>query len=268
MRVRLTAFREKDLPQPMHDAPAARRDPATRLDEVLSRIAIAARAVGRDPAEIQLVAVSKTRSADDIRALAAAGATAFGENYLQEALTKQSQLKDLPICWHFIGAIQTNKTRSIAENFDWVHSADRLRVLERLAVQRPPQKGPLNVCLQVNLDAEAGKAGLVPDAVAAVLAPALELSNLAIRGLMAIPAPRLEDATRREPFRRLADLARALEAEVAGARLDVLSMGMSDDLEAAVAEGATHVRVGSALFGPRAAGNADAERQDVRDGEV
>lgn len=225
-----------------------------RLARVHERIESAARDAGRDPASVRLIAVAKTRSAEEIRALAKEGVTDIGENYLQEALDKQRALADLPLCWHFVGALQSNKTRAVAEHFDWVHSVDRLRLLERLARQRPAARGPLNVCLQVNLDAERSKAGLAPGDVEAVLTAARELPGITVRGLMALPAPRSDAAAQREPFRTLAALARRLEAGLPGAKLDVLSMGMSDDLEAAVAEGATHLRIGTALFGPRPAG--------------
>lgn len=184
--------------------------------------------------------------------MAAAGVTDIGENYLQEAFDKQAALVDLPLTWHFIGALQGNKTRAVAEHFDWVHSVDRLRILRRLSEQRPAELAPLNVCLQVNLDGEASKAGLEPAAVAEVVEAARAWPNIALRGLMALPAPRSEAEQQREPFRRLASLAREIERRC-GASLDTLSMGMSDDLEAAVAEGATHLRIGTALFGARPA---------------
>lgn len=182
--------------------------------------------------------------------MAAAGVRDIGENYLQEALAKQEALADLTLTWHFIGALQSNKTRAVAEHFDWVHSVDRLRILRRLAEQRPAGHPPLNVCLQVNLDDEASKAGLAPEDVAEVVEAARAWPNVALRGLMALPAPRSDAAGQHEPFRRLADLAKDIEGRC-GVTLDVLSMGMSDDLEAAIAEGATHVRIGTALFGPR-----------------
>lgn len=225
-------------------------DLPARLDRVRARIDDAARQAGRNGDDICLIAVAKTRSADAVRAMAAAGVTDIGENYLQEALAKQNALADLRLTWHFIGALQSNKTRAVAEHFDWVHSVDRLRILRRLVEQRPAGHAPLNVCLQVNLDDESSKAGLAPAAVAEVVEAAKAWPNVALRGLMALPAPRSDPASQREVFRRLAALARALESHC-GVTLDVLSMGMSDDLEAAVAEGATHVRIGTALFGPR-----------------
>ena len=225
-------------------------DLPARLERVRARIEAAARLTGRDIEDICLVAVAKTRSASEIRAMAAAGVTDIGENYLQEALEKQRELADLDLTWHFIGALQSNKTRAVAEHFDWVHSVDRLRTLRRLAAQRPADLAPLNVCLQVNLDDESSKAGLAPEAVAEVVEAARAWPNIALRGLMALPAPRIDTSSQREPFRCLAALALELE-QCCGVALDVLSMGMSDDLEAAVAEGATHIRVGTALFGPR-----------------
>lgn len=225
-------------------------DLPARLQRVRARIDGAADRAGRDRDAICLIAVAKTRSASEVRAMAAAGVTDIGENYLQEALEKQAALADLSLTWHFIGALQGNKTRAVAEHFDWVHSVDRLRILRRLSEQRPTTLAPLNVCLQVNLDGESSKAGLEPAAVAEVVEAARAWPNIALRGLMALPAPRSDAESQREPFRRLASLARDIEQRC-GLTLDTLSMGMSDDLEAAVAEGATHLRIGTALFGPR-----------------
>lgn len=225
-------------------------DLPARLQRVRTRIDGAARQAGRDRDTICLIAVAKTRSASEVRAIAAAGVTDIGENYLQEALEKQTALGDLRLTWHFIGALQGNKTRAVAEHFDWVHSVDRLRILRRLSEQRPASHAPLNVCLQVNLDGESSKAGLDPAAVAEVVEAAQAWPNIALRGLMALPASRSDADSQREPFRRLAVLARDVEQRC-GLKLDTLSMGMSDDLEAAIAEGATHVRIGTALFGPR-----------------
>lgn len=223
---------------------------AQRLARVQQRLHQAATAAGRDPDTITLIGVAKTRSAEDVAAMAAAGLTDCGENYLQEALDKQAALAQLPLAWHFIGALQSNKTRAVAEHFDWVHTVDRGRILERLSAQRPSDRTPLNVCIQVNLDAEASKAGVLPDACAPLLERAAQLPGLQLQGLMALPAPRTEPQAQRASLRRLATLARDLEQRL-GLALPVLSMGMSDDLEAAVAEGATHVRIGTALFGPR-----------------
>lgn len=213
---------------------------------VLERIAAASRTAGRDPATVGLLAVSKTKPAAALREAAAAGLRDFGENYLQEALDKQPALADLPLVWHFIGPIQSNKTRAIACHFDWVHSVDRLKIAQRLAEQRPPEHGPLNICLQVNVSGEASKSGCYPDDLPALAAAVSQLPNLRLRGLMAIPEPTEDPASQRAAFARLRTLSEALNLG-----LDTLSMGMSQDLEAAIAEGATWVRVGTALFGAR-----------------
>ncbi|MCD4866302.1 YggS family pyridoxal phosphate-dependent enzyme [Pseudomonas sp. PLB05] len=213
---------------------------------VLERIAAASRTAGRDPATVGLLAVSKTKPAAALREAAAAGLRDFGENYLQEALDKQPALADLPLVWHFIGPIQSNKTRAIASHFDWVHSVDRLKIAQRLAEQRPPERGPLNICLQVNVSGEASKSGCHPDDLPALAAAVGQLPNLRLRGLMAIPEPTDDPASQRAAFARLRKLSETLNLN-----LDTLSMGMSQDLEAAIAEGATWVRVGTALFGAR-----------------
>ncbi|MGE6322378.1 YggS family pyridoxal phosphate-dependent enzyme [Pseudomonas oryzihabitans] len=218
---------------------------------VLERIAAASRTAGRDPATVGLLAVSKTKPAVALREAAGAGLRDFGENYLQEALDKQPALADLPLVWHFIGPIQSNKTRAIACHFDWVHSVDRLKIAQRLAEQRPPERGPLNICLQVNVSGEASKSGCHPDELPALAAAVSGLPNLRLRGLMAIPEPTEDPASQRAAFARLRTLSEALNLG-----LDTLSMGMSQDLEAAIAEGATWVRVGTALFGARDYGAA------------
>jgi len=218
-----------------------------RLQAVTERIASATRSAGRNPASVRLVAVSKTFSSAHVRAAFAAGQRDFGENYVQEALDKMDALADLPIVWHFIGPIQSNKTKPIAERFDWVHSIDRLKIAERLAMQRPPQRQPLNACLQVNVSGEASKSGADPAEVAALAGAVGNLPNLRLRGLMAIPEPTTDVALQRARFRRLSELRAA-----AGLPMDTLSMGMSDDLESAIAEGATMIRVGRAIFGERA----------------
>ena len=220
-----------------------------RLDSVRVRIARAAARFGRDPASIRLIAVSKTRPAADLRAAFAAGQRAFGESYLQEALEKQEALGDLPIEWHFIGTVQSNKTRSIAGHFAWVHSVADLKHARRLSDQRPSDLPPLNLCLQVNISGEASKGGIAPDALPELARAVAALPRVTLRGLMAVPAPGDGEAEQRIPFRRLHDLQQALIAE--GLALDTLSMGMTDDLEAAIAEGATLVRIGTAVFGPR-----------------
>ncbi|WP_028238421.1 YggS family pyridoxal phosphate-dependent enzyme [Stutzerimonas azotifigens] len=219
---------------------------ALNIAKVGTRIREAAQAAGRSPESVGLLAVSKTQPAAAVREAFAAGLRDVGENYLQEALDKQAELTDLPLTWHFIGPIQSNKTRPIAEHFDWVHSVDRLKVAERLSAQRPAGRAPLNVCLQVNLSGEASKSGCEPDALAELARCVATLPNLRLRGLMAIPAPTDDPAEQHAAFARLRQLRDGL-----GLPLDTLSMGMSQDLEAAIAEGATWVRIGTALFGAR-----------------
>jgi len=193
--------------------------------------------------------VSKTRPAGDIRAAWACGLDSFGESYLQEALPKMAQLADLPLTWHFIGPVQSNKTRGIAEHFHWVHSIDRIRVATRLSEQRPATLPPLQVCLQVNVSGEQSKSGVPCGKTAALAAEVATLPGLSLRGLMAIPAPTPDSVAQRQAFARLKRLFDQLRCTLP--QLDTLSMGMSDDLEAAIAEGATLVRVGSAIFGNR-----------------
>jgi PLP dependent protein len=221
------------------------------LDAVRQRIALAAQVAGRDPRSITLLAVSKTFPAEDIRAALAAGQHAFGENYVQEALTKLDALADLrdSIEWHFIGPLQSNKTRPVAERFDWVHSVDRLKIAQRLAEQRPDGLPPLNVCIQVNVSGEASKSGVSPNEAAEVAHAVAALPKLHLRGLMAIPEPAGGIEEQRAPHRALRELFERLRAD--GLALDTLSMGMSGDLEAAVLEGATMVRIGTAIFGAR-----------------
>ncbi|MBK8750590.1 MAG: YggS family pyridoxal phosphate-dependent enzyme [Candidatus Competibacteraceae bacterium] len=224
-------------------------DFADRLHTVQARIRTAEQRFQRRPGSVGLLAVSKTQSVAAITAMAAAGQGCFGENYPQEALDKIIELAALGLEWHFIGPIQANKTRGIAEHFAWVHSVDRLKIAERLSAQRPATLPPLNVCLQVNIDREVTKHGLDETDLATVAAAVATLPRLRLRGLMAIPAPALDFAAQRLPFARLREQWERLNAD--GLALDTLSMGMSDDLEAAIAEGATLVRVGTALFGPR-----------------
>ena len=219
------------------------------LQAVTSRITTAAQAAGRSTGDVALLAVSKTFSADCVRTCAAAGQRAFGENYLQEALDKISALQTLDLVWHFIGPIQSNKTRSIAETFHWVHSIDRERVAQRLNDARPPSLPPLNVCMQVNISGEASKSGVAPEETAALAQAIAALPRLKLRGLMAIPEPTPDSTLRRQRFALLREL--QLKLVALGHPLDTLSMGMSDDLEDAIAEGATLVRVGSAIFGMR-----------------
>ncbi len=203
----------------------------------------------RRESDITLLAVSKTFSADAIRKAYAAGQVAFGENYLQEALGKIAALHDLPLEWHFIGPLQSNKTRAIAEQFAWVHSVERLKIAERLAAQRPAALPPLNVCIQVNVSGEASKSGVAPGELSELARAVAQLPNLRLRGLMTIPAAALELEAQRRPFAQLRELLRQLNAD--GMALDTLSMGMSQDIAAAILEGATIVRVGSAIFGTR-----------------
>lgn len=219
---------------------------ADNLSAISARIASAARAAGRDPASVQLLAVSKTKPASAIREIHAAGVCDFGENYLQEALTKQQALGDLPLIWHFIGPIQSNKTKSIAEHFDWVHSVDRLKIAQRLSEQRPAGLAPLNICLQVNVSGEDSKSGCAPADLPALAKAVAALPNLRLRGLIAIPEPTDDRAAQEAAFATLRQLQEGLDLG-----LDTLSMGMSHDLEAAIAQGATWVRIGTALFGAR-----------------
>jgi pyridoxal phosphate enzyme (YggS family) len=221
------------------------------LQSVHRRMAEACAAGERNPGSVQLLAVSKTFPAEAVRAAFAAGQRAFGENYVQEALAKISALADLrsAIQWHLIGPLQSNKTRDVAAAFDWVHSVDRLKIAERLSAQRPADLPPLQLCLQVNISGEASKSGLLPVEVAAVATAVAALPRVVLRGLMAIPEPTTDLPAQRAPHRALRELMAAVNAT--GLALDTLSMGMSADLEAAVLEGATMVRVGSAIFGGR-----------------
>ncbi|HET8551193.1 MAG TPA: YggS family pyridoxal phosphate-dependent enzyme [Gammaproteobacteria bacterium] len=222
---------------------------ATSLENVRRTVAESAERHGRDPAAVTVLAVGKTQPAETIRAAAAAGQRDFGANYLQEALAKMDALADLALVWHFIGAIQSNKTRAIAERFAWVHTVDRIKIAHRLSAQRPSDLPPLNICLEVNVSDEPQKAGVALDELDALAAAVAELPHLKLRGLMALPAPSEIFETQREPFRRLASALERLR--VAGHDVDTLSMGMSGDFEAAIAEGATIVRIGTAIFGER-----------------
>lgn len=223
---------------------------ADRLVHVQTRITQAAHAAGRDPANIKLLAVSKTHSIAELETALAAGQTAFGESYLQDALPKIEHIGDQAE-WHFIGPIQSNKTRQIAVHFNWVHSVDRIKIAQRLSEQRPRELPPLNICLQVNTSGEAAKAGIPPADTQALAEAVSKLPHLRLRGLMTIPAQDQDPARQRQPFQQLRSLFEQLNA--GGINLDTLSMGMSDDLEAAIAEGSTLVRVGTAIFGPRRA---------------
>ncbi|WP_439887169.1 YggS family pyridoxal phosphate-dependent enzyme [Pseudomonas sp. MBLB4123] len=219
---------------------------AENIAKVGARIREAAQASQRDCATIGLLAVSKTKPAAAIRQARAAGLCDFGENYLQEALDKQAELGDLDLTWHFIGPIQSNKTRAIAEHFAWVHSVDRLKIAERLSAQRPAHLPPLNLCLQVNVSGEASKSGCSPEQLPALAQAVARLPGLRLRGLMCIPEPSADPAVQHAAFARLRTLQEQLNLD-----LDTLSMGMSHDLEAAISEGATWVRIGTALFGAR-----------------
>jgi hypothetical protein len=223
--------------------------PAARLSAVLARIRAAEQRFGRVPGSVALLAVSKTKPVAALAAVAAAGQRCFGENYLQEALPKIQALQHLNLEWHFIGPVQSNKTRRLAEHFAWVHSVDRRKIAERLSAQRPAEWPPLNICLQVNIDAQPSKSGLALAQLVATAKAVMELPRLRLRGLMAIPKPAAEFAAQRAPYARLREAQQDLISQ--GLALDTLSMGMSDDLEAAIAEGATIVRIGTAIFGPR-----------------
>jgi pyridoxal phosphate enzyme (YggS family) len=226
------------------------------LQLVQHRIANSAQAAGRDPASITLLAVSKTFDVQAVLAAAKAGQRAFGENYVQEAIDKIAATRDmrahnpdLQLEWHFIGPIQSNKTRQIAEHFDWVHSVDRLKIAQRLSEQRPANMPPLQICLQVNVSGEATKSGLEPDELLELARAVVLLPNICLRGLMAIPEPTEDVQQQRAAFAKLRFMQNDLQA--VGIQTDTLSMGMSADMDAAIAEGATIVRIGTAIFGVR-----------------
>lgn len=226
---------------------AATTDIAQRLAEVLAAVGLAAAAAGRAPASVRLVAISKSQPASAIRAAHAAGQRAFGESYPQELEDKARELADLDLEWHFVGRLQANKTRPVAELCHWVHGIDRQRIAERLSAQRPPALPPLQVCLQINAHDETHKGGIAPVAALGLAQAIAALPQLRLRGLMCLPAAARTD--RRAPFRALRELAAQLGS--AGVALDTLSMGMSDDFGDAISEGATLVRVGTAVFGAR-----------------
>lgn len=221
------------------------------LRKINESIASIARGADRDPASVTLVAVSKRQPLERVREAVAAGQRHFGENTLQGALEHMDALGDAGLTWHFIGAVQSNKTRSIAERFDWVHTIEREKIARRLSEQRPPDAPPLDVCIQVNVDDETSKSGCAPDEAGPLADLVAGLPRLRLRGLMCIPAPAEGIAAQRRPFARLRGILEELNAR--GHRLDTLSMGMSADLEAAILEGATLVRVGTDVFGPRPA---------------
>jgi pyridoxal phosphate enzyme (YggS family) len=232
-----------------------------KLQAVDVTIQTALKACGRAPQSVRLLAVSKTFPAEAVLEAVAAGQRAFGENYLQEALDKiaaiSAALPNEQVEWHFIGPIQSNKTRPIAEHFAWVHTVERLKIAQRLSEQRPAGMPPLNVCIQVNISGEASKSGATPEELPELARQVAQLPNLKLRGLMAIPEPETDPAKQRAAFARLRTLAEQLNKEGDGLALDTLSMGMSGDLEAAIVEGATIVRVGSAIFGSRNYGEKD-----------
>lgn len=223
-----------------------------RLQAVQARIHIAETNAGRQLGEVALLAVSKAHSAATVRDACRAGQRLFGENYLQEALDKQAKLTDLAIEWHFIGPIQSNKTQAIAQHFTWVHGVDRLKIAERLNAARPGHLPPLQICIQVNVSNEASKSGVLPAELNALAEAIAKLPHLQLRGLMAIPMPTSEIEMQRKQFRMVRALYETLRGD--GFALDTLSMGMSEDFPAAIAEGATIVRVGSAIFGARPSG--------------
>lgn len=222
---------------------------AGRLKGVRRAILAATRASGRSPEAVTLVAVSKTHSVAEIREAARAGQRDFGESYVQEALRKIRELNDADLVWHFIGPVQSNKTRDIAAHFQWVHSVDRRKVAKRLSEQRPPGLPPLNVCIQINISGETQKGGIQPEQAEDLCKEVARMPNLRLRGLMTIPAPPAPGCDPHLPFRRLRRIAEGINAR--GIALDTLSMGMSSDMDSAIREGATIVRVGTAIFGNR-----------------
>lgn len=222
---------------------------AQSLEKIRNRVTVLERQYGRAPGSVHLLAVSKTKPPEAVREAAQAGQRDFGENHLQDALTKLDPLGGLDLVWHFIGPVQSNKTRTIAARFDWVHSIDRAKIARRLSEQRPEELPPLEVCLQVNVSGETSKSGVEPDAVEELAGTISELPRLRLRGLMALPRPCEELAEQRRPFATLREIQESLNA--GGLPLDTLSMGMTNDMEAAIAEGATIVRIGTAIFGAR-----------------
>jgi pyridoxal phosphate enzyme (YggS family) len=222
---------------------------ALNLQSVRGRIAAACAAAGRDVNEVTLLAVAKTFGPDAVREAHAAGATAFGENYIQEAVEKQALLADLPLQWHCIGPIQSNKTRLVAAHFDWAHTVDRMKIAQRLSEQRPEELPPLSVCIQVNIDGGTGKSGVAPSEVLALAREVHGLPHLKLRGLMTIPEPAEDFAAQLAVHRKARNLFDDLRD--AGLPLDTLSMGMTADLEAAIHAGSTMVRIGTAIFGGR-----------------
>lgn len=219
------------------------------LRKITDLLAFSANEAGREPDAVKLLAVSKKQPLEKILAAVNAGQRDFGENFVQEGLGKIGQTRDLGLVWHFIGHLQNNKTRVVAENFDWVHTIDKLKTARRLSEQRPTSLGPINICIQVNIDNEDGKSGIAADELPELAAACARLPNLALRGLMCLPIARTEFAQQRIPFAGLRELAGKLQS--GGIEMDTLSMGMSGDYRAAIFEGATIVRIGTALFGDR-----------------
>jgi pyridoxal phosphate enzyme (YggS family) len=220
-----------------------------KLSKIRDLLAKSALEAERDPAAVRLLAASKTQPVERILEAAAAGQRDFGENFVQEGLDKMEKTRNMGLIWHFIGHLQSNKTRAVAEHFDWVHTIDRLKIAERLSRQRPASMPALNLCLQVNIDNEASKSGADPAAVAELAKAVAELPNVRLRGLMCLPRAASDFESQRVAFRRLRELGESLAGS--GVEIDTLSMGMSGDFQAAIAEGATIVRIGTALFGPR-----------------
>ena len=225
------------------------QDIAANLEMVRNRIAAAEQRYRRQPGSVRLLAVSKTRSEAEIRTALASGQLDIGENYLQEAVAKMSSLGEAAICWHFIGPIQANKTRAIAEKFDWVHSLDRIKIARRLNDMRPDGLPGLNVCIELNIDNEPSKSGILPAQLSDFAAEFQAFPRLRLRGLMAMPRPSNDFEQQRDAFHRLYECYRRLKSE--GLPVDTLSMGTTNDMEAAIAEGSTMVRIGTAIFGPR-----------------
>ena len=221
-----------------------------RYRALLNRLRAAEARFDRPSESVQLVAVSKTYPADDVRAVAELGQLHFGENQLQDAMQKIPVLADLGLTWHFIGPVQSNKCKDVARHFDWVHSVDRFKIADRLSQHRPQDSLPLNLLIQVNIQSEATKAGVAPDALTELAEAVSSLSHVTLRGLMAIPAPETDIHLQREVFQQLRVLLERTNRTL-NMKMDCLSMGMTDDMEAAIAEGATHVRIGTAIFGAR-----------------
>lgn len=222
---------------------------AENLTRVRGQIKSCAVKNHRSEQDVTLLAVSKTRPAEDLRAAFNEGQRSFGENYLQEALEKIEALRDLDICWHFIGPLQSNKTRAVAEKFHWVHTVDRLKIAKRLSEQRPASLPPLNICIQVNVSNEESKSGCYPDKLEELATEIVKLPNLCLRGLMAIPKASGNSDEQRQAFAKMKQLLKQLQ--LTHASVDTLSMGMSGDMDSAIAEGATIVRIGTAIFGAR-----------------